>query len=67
MNHRKDLLKVIAGHLGGKKGGPLSGGNFKRNKERARIAGQRSAWARSEKKLADYPLFYLDNGREVSL
>lgn len=53
---RKDLIKVIAGRLGGK----VSGGNFKNNKELARQAGERSAWAKHSGKLADFPLFYED-------
>lgn len=61
---RKDLVKVIAGHLGGK----VSGGNFANNREHARNAGLKSAWAKHSGKLADYPLFYLDNnGTEVSV
>ena len=62
--NRKDLIKVIAGHLGGK----VSGGNFANNKQHARNAGIKSAFARSNiTNLADYPLFYLDhNGVEVA-
>lgn len=54
---RKDLVKVIAGRLGGK----ISGGNFANNKQHARNAGLKSAWARSPGgTLANYPLFYLN-------
>lgn len=61
---RKDLIKVIAGHLGGK----VSGGNFANNKQHARNAGLKSAWARSPgATLQSYPLFYLDNnGTEIA-
>lgn len=49
----KDPKKVRAG----RKGGALSGANFKRNNERAKIAGQRSAWFRNSGKLGDFPSF----------
>lgn len=59
---RKDPKKVAAG----RKGGRLSGGNFKRNKEAASMAGRKSAWARNSGKLADYPIGLIDNnGQEV--
>ena len=58
----KDPKKVAAG----RKGGKLSGGNFKRNKRGASMAGKRSAWMRNSGKLADYPLGLLDeNGKET--
>lgn len=44
MNHgSKDPKKVRAGRLGGKK----SGGNFKRNKKGASLAGRKSAYKRA--------------------
>lgn len=52
----KDPKKVAAG----RKGGRLSGNNFKRNIEGARLAGKKSAWARGEKLLADFPLGLID-------
>ena len=62
MNKVKDPKKVSAG----RKGGKLSGANFKRNKRGATIAGQRSAWARNKGKLADFPLGMLDEkGKEI--
>ncbi len=51
----KDPKKVKAG----KKGGTNSGANFKRNKERAKIAGQRSAWNKASGLLEDFPSFLL--------
>lgn len=53
---RKDPKKVAAG----RKGGKLSGGNFKNNKEHASRAGRRSAWIRHSGKLEDYPLEFED-------
>lgn len=47
----KDPKKVAAG----RKGGRLSGANFKRNREGAKAAGQRSAWMRNSGKLEDFP------------
>lgn len=59
---KKDPKKVAAG----RKGGRLSGGNFKRNRDRAVLAGKRSAWIRNQGKLADYPLGLIDEkGNEV--
>lgn len=52
----KDPKKVKAG----RKGGRLSGGNFKRNKKGASIAAMRKQWERAEGLLADYPLGLLD-------
>lgn len=58
----KDPKKVAAG----RKGGKLSGGNFKHSKERATMAGRRSAWSKNSGKLEDYPLGLIDNdGKEV--
>lgn len=58
----KDPKKVAAG----RKGGKVSGGNFKRNKRGASIAGQRSAWLKHSGKLGDYPLGMLDEkGKEI--
>ena len=58
----KDPKKVMAGRLGGQK----SGGNFKRNRDRASMAGRKSAWARNSGKLEDFPIGLIDNnGREV--
>lgn len=62
IKHKKDPKKVAAG----RKGGKASGGNFKRNKQGASIAGQRSAWARHSGKLEDFPLGMLDEkGKEI--
>jgi len=62
IKHKKDPKKVAAG----RKGGKASGGNFKRNKRGASIAGQRSAWARHSGKLEDFPLGMLDEtGKEI--
>lgn len=62
IKQKKDPKKVAAG----RKGGKLSGGNFKRNRKAASMAGRRSAWARHSGKLADYPLGLLDEkGREI--
>ncbi len=47
----KDPKKVAAG----RKGGQLSPTNFKRNREGAKAAGQRSAWMKHSGKLEDYP------------
>jgi len=47
----KDPKKVAVG----RKGGKLSPTNFSRNREGAKAAGQRSAWARQSGKLEDYP------------
>lgn len=59
---KKDPKKVAAG----RKGGRLSGGNFKRNRDRAKLAGQKSAWLRNNGKLADYPLGLIDeDGHET--
>ncbi len=58
----KDPKKVSAG----RKGGKLSGANFKRNKRGASIAAQRRQWLKAEGKLADYPLGLLDDkGKEI--
>lgn len=57
----KDPQKVAAG----RKGGKVSGGNFKNNKEHASKAGRKSAWMRHSGKLADYPLEYEDMPVEV--
>jgi len=57
MNKRKkDPKKVAAGRLGGQ----VSGGNFKKNPDRAAKAGRLSAWKRSQGKLEDYPLEFID-------
>lgn len=62
-NKKKDPKKVAAG----RKGGKLSGGNFKRNRERARMAGRKSAWSRNSGKLADYPVGLIDEqGNEIA-
>lgn len=58
---RKDPKKVAAG----RKGGRISGGNFKHSKERAAMAGRRSAWERQSGKLEDFPLGLLDGGVEI--
>ena len=58
----KDPKKVEAG----RKGGKLSGANFKRNKRGASIAAQRRQWLKAEGKLADFPLGLIDEkGREI--
>lgn len=57
----KDPKKVAAG----RKGGKLSGNNFKRNKEGARLAGKKSAWARGERLLADFPLGLMDKAETI--
>lgn len=54
---QKDPKKVAAG----RKGGRMSGANFKHNTELAAKAGRRSAWIRHSKKLADYPLEFDDS------
>ena len=60
----KDPKKVAAG----RKGGRASGGNFKRNKHGASIAGQRSAWARHSGKLEDFPIGMIDEkGKETPI
>lgn len=56
MKYKKDPKKVAAG----RKGGRLSGANFKRNKELASRAGRKSAWLRGSGKLEDYPLEFED-------
>ena len=62
MNNVKDPKKVAAG----RKGGKVSGGNFKRNRKAASIAAQRRQWLKASGKLADYPLGLLDhNGKEL--
>lgn len=53
---RKDPKKVAAG----RKGGKVSGGNFKNNKEHASRAARRSNWIQHSGKLADYPLEFED-------
>lgn len=55
-NKKKDPQKVAAG----RKGGRLSGGNWKNNRENAAKAGRMSAWKRNSGKLEDYPLEYED-------
>lgn len=58
----KDPKKVAAG----RKGGRLSGANFKRNKRGASMAGKRRQWLKTSGKLADYPLGLLDEkGKEI--
>ena len=58
----KDPKKVETG----RKGGKLSGANFKRNKRGASIAAQRRQWLKAEGKLADFPLGLIDEkGREI--
>ena len=49
---KKDPNKVKAG----RKGGKLSGGNFKHNHDAASHAGKMSAWKRHSGKLADFPI-----------
>lgn len=63
MKRKKDPKKVAAG----RKGGRLSGANFKRNKDLAIMAGRKSAWSRNQKKLKDYPIGLIDpdDGHEV--
>jgi hypothetical protein len=53
---RKDPKKVRAG----RKGGRISGANFRNNREAASAAGRKSAWARTSGKLEDFPLEYED-------
>ena len=58
----KDPKKVAAG----RKGGKVSGGNFKRNRAAASMAGKRSAWARHSGKLEDFPLGLIgEDGKEI--
>lgn len=60
----KDPKKVAAGRKGGKK----SSGNFKHDREKAVLAGQRSAWIRSKGKLKDYPVPFVDEtGKEYAV
>lgn len=60
---RKDPKKVAAG----RKGGKLSGGNFKHSKERAAMAGRKSAWERQSGKLGDFPVGLIDeHGEEIA-
>ncbi len=62
MKHKKDPKKVAAG----RKGGKLSGGNWKRNRKGASMAGRWSAWRRNSGKLEDYPIGLIDDkGRET--
>ena len=64
IKNKKDPKKVAAG----RKGGKVSGGNFKRNRNRAVLAGQRSAWLRNNGKLEDYPVGLIDvTGEEIPL
>lgn len=61
----KDPKKVAAGRLGGR----ASGGNFKRNRSGASLAGRKSAHARAGKSLlSKFPLDYeYSTGPEWSL
>lgn len=58
---QKDPKKVAAG----RKGGRMSGANFKNNTDLAARAGRRSAWIRHSKKLADYPLEYDESPAQI--